>query len=249
MQWGFMSAAHIISLVLAVGIIVAAHFALRPLSRKTQTAILGVFSFFGIISIIYNLVAMGSPLEHLPLHLCSFNAIVLPIAVFTKNKTLGNLLLVWCLGALAALILNNDVAELSIFSGRVIFYYVPHVVELGIPLLLFTLGHIKKDPKCILSTVVITMVIYTLVHFANLALTEYVTANNILNAQGELIVPNYMFSMVANNPLLDLFQKLIPGVYWHMYLAVPIVVVYLLIVYAPDLYRLAKSKRLKKEGV
>lgn len=245
MQWGFMSAAHILSLVLAVVMIVAMHFILRRFSQKVQTVVLGILSFSGIFSIIFNLVAWGSPLEHLPLHLCAFNAIVLPIAVFTKNKTLGNLLLVWCLGALAALILNNEVAHYEILSWRVFIYYFPHVMELGIPLLLFTLGHIKKDPKCIISTVLITMTIYTLVHFANLALTDYVNANQICNPEGNLIVPNYMFSMAATNPLLVLFQKLIPGVYWHMYLAVPIIVVYLLIVYAPDIIRMIKNKKAK----
>lgn len=245
MQWGFMSAAHIASLVLAVVMIVAMHFILRRFSRKVQTVVLGILSFSGIFSIIFNLVAWGSPLEHLPLHLCAFNAIVLPIAVFTKNKTLGNLLLVWCLGALAALILNNEVAHYEILSWRVFIYYFPHVMELGIPLLLFTLGHIKKDPKCIISTVLITMTIYTLVHFANLALTDYVNTNQICNPEGNLIVPNYMFSMAATNPLLVLFQKLIPGVYWHMYLAVPILVVYLLIVYAPDIIRMIKNKKAK----
>lgn len=245
MQWGFFSTAHIIMLALVPVIIVAMHFILRRFSRKTQTVVLGILSFFGIVSIIYNLVAMGSPLEHLPLHLCAFNAMVLPVTVFTKNKTLGNLLLVWCLGALAALILNNEVAHYPIFSGRVFFYYVPHVLEFGIPLLLFTLGHIKKDPKCIVTTVVITMVIYTLVHFANLALTDYVDANNICNPEGVRIVPNYMFSMAATNPLLVLFQQIIPGQYWHMYLAIPILVVYLLIVYAPDIVRSIKTKKAK----
>lgn len=243
MPWGFMSAAHIISLVLAAVMIVAAHFILRRFSKKVQTIVLGILSFAGIFSIIFNLVAWNSPLEHLPLHLCAFNAIVLPITVFTKNKITGNLLLVWCLGALFALILNNEVAHYEIFSWRVYVYYFPHVIELGVPLLLFTLGHIKKDPKCILSTVVITMTIYTLVHFANLALTDYVNANQICNPEGNLIVPNYMFSMAATNPLLELFQKLIPGVYWHMYLAVPILVVYLLIVYAPDIIKAIKSKK------
>jgi uncharacterized membrane protein YwaF len=229
--------------VLAVVMIVAAHFILRRFSKKVQTIVLGILSFAGIFSIIFNLVAWNSPLEHLPLHLCAFNAIVLPITVFTKNKITGNLLLVWCLGALFALILNNEVAHYEIFSWRVYVYYFPHVIELGVPLLLFTLGHIKKDPKCILSTEVITMTIYTLVHFAILALTDYVNANQICNPEGNLIVPNYMFSMAATNPLLELFQKLIPGVYWHMYLAVPILVVYLLIVYAPDIIKAIKSKK------
>ena len=243
MPWGFMSTAHILSLILAVAIIVAMHFVLRCFSKKVQTVVLGILSFSGIFSVVFNLVAWGAPLENLPLHLCAFNALVLPVAVLTKNKMLGNLLLVWCLGALAALILNNEVAHYELFSWRVYIYYFPHVMELGIPLLLFTLGHIEKEPKCIISTIVITMTIYTLVHFANLALTDYINANDIRNPEGNLIVPNYMFSMVATNPLLELFQKLIPGGYWHMYLAVPILIVYLLIVYAADIVRAVKQKK------
>ena len=245
MQWGFMSPAHIISLVLAVAIVIVSHFVLSKCSQKVQLLILRIFSFTGVISVLVHLCCLGSPLENLPLHLCSFNAMVLPIVVFTKNKTLGNLLLVWCLGALAALILNNEVAHYPLFSWTVFRFYVPHVVELAIPILMFTLGHIKKDPKCIVSTILITMTIYTLVHFANVALTDYINTNNIVNPDGNPIVPNYMFSMVATNPLLELFQKILPGRYWHMYLAVPIVVVYLCIVYFPEILRGIKNKKAK----
>ena len=52
-----------------------------------------------------------------------------------------------------------------------------------------------------------------------------------------MVFANYMYSLAPNNPLVELFIKLIPGGYWHMYLAVPILVVYLLIVYAPELLK------------
>lgn len=50
----------------------------------------------------------GSPYEYLPLHLCSLTALVLPVAVFT---TLGNLLLLWLLGAVMALVVNTAQAN------------------------------------------------------------------------------------------------------------------------------------------
>lgn len=243
MQWGFFSVTHIITLLFVPVFALAMHYGLKRVSRKTQTAVLGCLSFLGIASAIYNLVAWGVPLENLPLHLCSFNAMVLPIVVFTKNQKLGNMLLLWCLGALAALVLNNEMAERQLLGWPFFFYYFPHVVEFTIPILLISLGHIKKDPKCILSTVVITMGIYTMVHFINLGLNAYFTANNVLNASGEVILANYMYSIAPNNPLAALFQKIIPGYYWHMYLAVPIIVVYLLIVYAPELIRYFKNKK------
>lgn len=243
MQWGFFSVTHIITLLLVPVLALVMHYSLKRVSVKTQTVILGCLSFLGIASVIYNLVAWGVPLENLPLHLCSFNAVVLPIVVFTKNKRLGNVLLLWCLGALAALVLNTEMAETKLLSWPFFFYYFPHVVEFIIPILLVSLGHIKKDPKCILSTVVITMGLYTVVHFINLGLNAYFTANNVLNASGEVILANYMYSIEPNNPLSALFVKILPGYYWHMYLAVPILVVYLLIVYAPEIIKHFKKKK------
>jgi uncharacterized membrane protein YwaF len=179
----------------------------------------------------------------LPLHLCSINAILLPIVVFTKNKTLGNMLLVWCLGALAALVVNTAQAEFELLSWTFVFYYFPHVLEFGIPILLFTLGLIEKHPKYIVSTLVITMLIYTGVHFCNLGINAYLTENNVLDYAGNLIQVNYMYSIVPENPLLVLFKQVIPYDYWYMYMIVPILAVYLSIVYLPQILRNKKKQK------
>ena len=76
---------------------------------------------------------------------------------------------------------------------------------------------------------------------ANLALNSYFTVNDIRNAAGDAVFANYMFSLKPNNPLLALFMKWIPGGYWHMYLVIPILVAYLLIVYAPELLKRKKK--------
>ncbi len=241
MKWGSFGVVHIATLVLAAAIILGLYFALRRVSRKTQTIVLGVLSFAGIAAIIYNLVTWGSPLEYLPLHLCSINAILLPIVVFTRSKTWGNLLLVWCLGALAALVVNMAQAEYELNSWTFVFYYFPHVLEFGIPILLFALGIIEKHPKYILSTIAITMVIYTGVHLCNLGLNRYLAANNVLDYAGNLIQVNYMYSITPENPLLTLFWQVIPYEYWYMFMIIPILVVYLGIVYLPQI--LAKKKR------
>lgn len=78
------------------------YFLLKRLPDKWKIAILGVLSFSGIAAIVYNLPKWNTPLEYLPLHLCSLNALVLPFAVLFRNKALCNLLPVWSLGALAA---------------------------------------------------------------------------------------------------------------------------------------------------
>ena len=243
MKWGFFSVIHIISLLLVVIINVGLYYILKNMSNKNRLILLGILSFSGIVAIIYNLLMWGSPLEYLPLHLCSLNAIILPIAVFSKNKVIGNVLLVWCLGAVFALIMNNSQIDTEIFSWTFFFYYFPHVFELGIPIILFKLKWIKKDISCIFSTLGITIIIYTIIHFINISLNNYFIRNQIVDYNGNLIQVNYMFSIIPSNPLLELFYKIIPYQYWYMYLVFPIVIVYLLIIYLPELKQILKNKR------
>lgn len=243
MPWGFFSLTHILSLLFVPVFTVGMYYLLRDRSEKTQKMVLFLLSLWGIVSMIFNLLYFKSPFEDLPLHLCAFNAMVLPVVVLTKNKILGNVLFLWCLGAVAALILNNEMCEYSFFSWPIFFYYWPHVMEFSIPILLVCLKLIKKDPKCIYSSLGITVAIYTVVHFINLALNRYIRAHDIRNPEGEQILANYMYSLAPNNPLVEWFMKLIPGGYWHMYLTIPIMAVYLLIVYAPEILRKRKNKR------
>ena len=241
MVWGSFGIVHIVSLIAAAAMVAALYFLLKNRTRKVQTAVLGVLSFSGIAAIIYNLVAWGTPLLYLPLELCSLNALLLPVAVFTRSKTVCNLLLVWSLGALAALVLNTEMAGAVLFDLPFCFYYFPHVMEFGIPILLFALGRVKKDPRCILPTLGITMAAYTGIHFVN----KFINAAGIIDEAGNTVWVNYMFSIQPNNPLSDLFFKVIPYEYWYMYMIVPIVLVYLLIVYAPQLKQMWQEKKNK----
>lgn len=240
MKWGSFGSVHIASLVVAAAMILGLYFALRKAHRRVQTWVLGILSLSGIAAIIFNLVTWGSPVEYLPLHLCSLNALILPFAVFTRSKTLGNLLLVWCLGALAALVVNMAQAEYELASWTFVFYYVPHVLEFGIPILLFRLGLVEKDPRCILSSLGITMLVYTGIHFANVGLNSWLEANHMVDYAGNLIRVNYMYSITPENPLLALFYQIIPYAYWYMFMIVPILAVYLGIVYLPQILKKRK---------
>lgn len=243
MKWGFFTPAHILTLALAAAMLTALYYGLRNKSAKTQTAVLFVLSLSGIAAIVYNLLRWGSPLEYLPLHLCSLNAMVLPVAVLTRSKTLGNLLLVWCLGALVALVANFEMTEAEVLGESFNFYYFPHVFEFGVPVLLIKLGLVKKDVSCIRSTLTITMALYTLVHLCNVGINRYCMA------VGSDIRVNYMFSLEPTNPLTALFHKVIPYAYWHMYMAIPIVSAYLLLVYAPELTTQFRRANLNRQTV
>ena len=243
MKWGSYGPIHLLSLAFAAAAVIGLYFILKNRSMMVKTIVLGILSFSGIAAIIFNLVEWNSPLEYLPLHLCSINALLLPIVVFTRNKQLGNLLLVWCLGALAALVVNQAQADFVVFSATFNFYFFPHVLEFGIPILLFKLKLVELDYKCIGSTLLLTILIYTGIHLCNVGLNAYCEANQILNSAGEVIKVNYMYSLVPENPLLALFYQWVPYEYWYLYLIFPIVLVYLVIVYSGQILRAIKAKK------
>ena len=144
--------------------------------------------------------------------------------------------LLWSLGALVAIVLNFDMAEAALFDAPFCFYYFPHVMEFGIPILLMKLGLVEKDVKCIPATLGITLFAYTFDYLCNKAINAYATASGL----GFQV--NYMFSIQPNNPVAELFYKLIPYEYWYMLLCLPIVAIYLAAVYAPELWALRRRK-------
>lgn len=242
MTWGTFGLAHILSLVFAVLFNVGLYFLLKISPKWLQITVLGVLSFSGIAAIIFNLVMWNSPLEYLPFHLCSLNAMILPFAVFTRNKVVANLTLLWSLGAAVALVLNQAVAAAEVFDPVFCFYYFPHVLEMSIPILLFKLGLCKLDPKCIISTVGITGAAYTAIHFINLAINNYCIENSVLDWAGNVVQVNYMYSIVPDNPVLALFYSIIPHRFWYMLPAVAIAAVYLGAIYGIN-HLLKKSKK------
>lgn len=242
MVWGSFGIVHISSLLIGAGIIVGLYYLLRNRSSKTQMIVLGILSLYGVVSTFYNLFNWGSPYEYLPLHLCSLTALTLPIAIFTRSKALSNLLLLWSLGAIMALVVNTAQANYELCSAAFILYYGHHLLEFGIPILLFALGLVKKDYKCIGSTLLITFVTFALVHFANLWLNSYFIANNITNPSGELIQVNYMYTLYSENPVMDLFWSIIPYPFWYMMPVLLIIAVYLVLVYLNQIIPLFKKK-------
>lgn len=247
MLWGApFHTVHLITLAIAAALIVGLYFLLKYLPERARYICILVLSLSGLVAIIYNLVAWDSPLEYLPFHMCSIAAILLPIAVLTRNRYVGNLLLVWCLGSILALVFSDAQAGYEIMSPAFFIYYVPHVLEFAVTIYLFKFGYVKKDYRCIPATVGITVGIYTVVHFINLGLNHYCATHGIVDWAGEILTFNYMFSMEPTTSIFFLFWKIIPQPYWYMYVAVLILVIYLVILYLPQILRAVKERRSKK---
>lgn len=235
-KWGSYGLVHMLTFIAAIGMILGLYYLLRHRSVRVQTLVLGLLSLSGVAAILFNLFTWGSPVEYLPLHLCSLTAIALPIAVFSRSHKLCNLLLLWSLGAIMAIVVNTAQADYDLLSWTFFFYYFPHTMQFGIPILLFKLELAQKDPRCIGNTLVITATAYTLVHLCN------VLINNHMAAMGSAIHVNYMYSVGPENPVLALLYRLIPHPYWYMFLLLPFIVAYLAAVYAPELRRMLRPR-------
>ena len=244
MVWGApFQTVHLITLGIAAAVIVGLYFLLRILPRKAQFICMLALSCSGLVAVVYNLLAWGAPLEYLPFHMCSIAAILLPISVLTRNKYVGNLLLVWCLGSILALVFTDAQAGYEIPSAAFFIYYIPHVFEFAVTIYLFAFGYVKKDYKCIPVTVGLTVAIYTVVHFINVALNAYCAAHNVVDWAGEVLTFNYMFSMEPTTSIFFLFWNIIPYRYWYMYVAVVVLVVYLVVLYLPQILRHVAARR------
>ncbi|MBR2889386.1 MAG: YwaF family protein [Oscillospiraceae bacterium] len=235
MKWGSFGSVHIATLILAALILLLTYQLLKNKSQKTQILVLFLLSLTGNASTIYNLVLWGEPLDYLPLHLCAINALLLPFAVLSREKRVCNLLLLWSLGALVALVANGVMADVDIFSDVFFFYYMPHVFEFGIPLLLFRLGLVEKDPKCIKTTLGYTWLAYTGVYGINKLINFLCAALEVTRQDGSLVQVNYMYSMGPIDPLSGALWNILPCEYWYMLLALPIIAVYLVALYAPQM--------------
>lgn len=241
MKWGSFGTVHFATLVFAALLLALTYLLLKNKSLKTQLTVLGIMSFMGNAATVYNLVVWNAPLEYLPLHLCALNGLVLPIAVFTRNKKLCNLLLLWSLGAFVALVANGTMAQADIFGWPFFFYYFAHVTELGVPLLLFSLGLVEKDHRCIGSTLGITWGTYTAVYGINKLINFLCALYQVTRPDGSIVQVNYMYSMGPIDPLSGALWNILPCEYWYMLLAMPLIAVYLAGMYAPQF--LAQRRR------
>ena len=107
---------------------------------------------------------------------------------------------------------------------------------------MFVLKLAKLDFKCVLSTVVITFISYTIIHFINVGINTFCLENNILNSSGEIIQVNYMYSILPENPVLQLFYNMVPHSYWYMLIAIPVIIVYLSCIYSKQIINLFRKQ-------
>jgi uncharacterized membrane protein YwaF len=230
-SWGSFGKIHIATLIFAVVFNLLLFLVLKNKRRKFQIISLFLISFAGIAAIAYNFIDSGSLYESLPLEFWALNALILPLAVLFRKKWICNLSLIWSLGSILALVFNSEMARVKVFTWGFFFYYMPHVLCAGIPLILFGLRLVSLDFKTIKSTLLITLAAYTFTHFVNVA----INSAEFVNAAGEIIKVNYMNSVYPTNKFFNFLYIILPSPYWYMFLTLPIIFFFLIWWYLPDM--------------
>ena len=229
MTWGTFSNTHIATLVLGFAAILIIYFVLVSKSRRSQILTLFAISLACAGGVIYTMFNSDDMVHNLPLELWSLSALLLPYAIITRHKWCCNLLLLWPVQSLILLVFNYDKASMNVFSVDFLIYFFTHVLIFGIPLVMFWLRLVHRNYKYIKRSLIITVLVYTAVHFANVALGT-----------------NYLYSRGPNgNAFLAFFYTFVPE-YWYMFSMLPFFMFYLGWWYLPEILdHRRKRKRLK----
>ena len=237
MMTGFLGGRHLLSLGLFLAFFAILYSALRKRSLKCKRIVLAILSFAGIPAIIWYPIAYGDLLRFLPLELCSFTALLLPVAVLTGNRTLNNVLLLWSVGSFCAILLNPLETAWAPGDTEFWMFYAPHAAEAAVPWLSLALGLLRKDRRCIPAALGSTFLAYSFSH----------VCNRLINARFERIGSasrvNYMFTEYPENPVLDACWRVIPAPYWYGFVLLPFLVLLLILIYLPEIVRKNRNRR------
>ncbi len=237
MPWGSFGNVHLITLALAVVINISIYFILRRKTRTVQILSLFTLSLFGVGYIVCGMLSGGANiLKNLPLSFWSLSALLLPFAVLTRGKRTCNLLLIWSVGSILALVSNSAMADINVFSVEFIAYFMTHVLGAGIPILLFELNLVRRNTGTARSTIIFTVFVFTVVHVLNLVI-------NSLNGWSVADGVNYMATLEPNSEILNFFYAIIPSSYWYMILVLPLMLVYIIYWYLPEILDERRRKK------
>lgn len=233
---------HICTIICALALPFILYFSLKKLSNKKKKIILFSISLIGPVLLLIELFRTLNIIEHLPLHMCSINGFLLPIVCLTGNKRLGNMLLLWAIGAFCGIFFNFLVDDCYIYELRTWTYYLPHLTQFAIPLVLGKFRIIDYDVKTIPTTLFYTFLFYTGVHICNVEIRDYYLIN-----KGQLVDVNYMFTLHhADNILLKTCWNILPYEYFYMFAITPLLLLIEVCIYGKQIFLFLKKKMLKK---
>lgn len=243
-EWGTFTPFHIFTILVTLSAPFILYFALRKRSAMTQKITLFILSLSGTGAIIYNLLMWGSPLEYLPFHLCSINALLLPISIITSSKLLASTLPLFSIGAFAAIAFNYAQGNYVILSWVFVAYFFPHMFEFAIPFVQLKLGLVKTGARYIFPAVGMTFSFYTVAHFVNRVVNKVLDAQEKVDSLGEPVSVNYMYSLDPEGlPILSQLWDILPCEYFYMLLLFPLVLLIYSVINCKEIFQLIAARR------
>ena len=218
-----------------IALLVVSSLILRNKSEKTRRTVLCTACVITIISFFiykymlsldadYRVInsAMGgfNWWTELPLNLCNINMILIPIAVWKRNRALMSFsFFLGQLGALLALMMpSNGFSGYSLLLPRMIGFFFTHYMVFIESIALASFGLFRptfKDiPKTLIATVVISLAVFII--------------NVILRKTGLGPKANYFFSVeTEGNPVLEIFHGWIPVPYLFLLPALVVLAIFM----------------------
>lgn len=221
LQWYYLGSFIVVSSLL---------FYFKSKSQSSRFRFLLFLSFINALAYVVNwwffYIRGDSILTLMPLQLCNIAVFLIPAALLSKKAVLMDFVFYICgLGALVAiLVVGSDYQDT--YSMMTFSFYLFHFSVFLIPLLnsIWGFHRLKPNLKSALNLTGMVLIISGFVHLLNLLL------NNVYH-----IPANYFFTMrllaAQMNPAFALFAKWIPYDYFYLLVALPILYVYMGIVY------------------
>ncbi len=221
LQWYYFGSIIVVSLIL---------FYFKTKSQSARFRFLLFLTVINALAYIVNwyyfYIRGDNILTLLPLQLCNIAVFLIPIALITKKAVLMDFIFFICgLGGLAAiLVVGSDYQDT--YSMMTFSFYIFHFSVFLIPLLnsIWKFHSLKPTLKSALKLTLLVLAISVSVHLLNLFF------NTVYH-----IPANYFFTMrllaAQTNPAFALFAKWIPYDYFYLLVALPILYLYMFVVY------------------
>ena len=146
--------------------------------------------------------------EHLPLHLCGINILLIAFDVVRQTKTVRSFLYYFAIPGAALALLFPNWTSLPAWNFFHIHSFVIHILLVMYPLLLVVTGQVVAELKAAAKSVALLVAMAVPVYFVNL-----------------LCGTNFMFLMEpdSGNPL-EMFEKLLGSHLWGFPILLPVVI-------------------------
>ena len=204
------NAAHILTIVIMPALVfLSLNYALKKRSDKTKrTVLLLICCFNAALYLVYKIAQANESdnfdiLMNLPLHFCNINLILLPLAIFLKNKCLMAYQFYFgtVLAALALVTIYPGFRSRSLFEFTPFVYFYYHSILAVLPILLIKLKLFTPSFKVVWQPVLMLVGLTGIIHIVNI----------IFRATGIASEANYFFTYgLRGDFFTELFWRILP---------------------------------------